>query len=237
MRVSRVGPSNELLLLRLDRPHVANAYTNAMLQRFHDAFTEARADSSLCGAIVTGTGRTFCAGADISELRKRNAEDALSLLSREVFDAWAGAPWPTIAAVNGPAVGGGFELALACDLRICTEEAFFQLPETKLGLLPAAGGIRRLVVEIGAARVKETAFFARKIDAGTALAWGLVTQVAQDTLAAAIELLASRGDRLAVHASKLLINESIDSLRGRGAEGLAQALLYNRQNAPSGEDA
>lgn len=143
------------------------------------------------------------------------------------------APWPTIAAVNGPAVGGGFELALACDLRVCAERAYFQLPEPGFGLIAAAGGIRRLAAEVGAARAKELILFARKLDAATALSWGLAARVTERAVEAAIELVetTSRLDPLAVRTAKLLIDDRYDTRRGQGAEALAQALLYSRRAA------
>lgn len=208
-----------------------------MLRTLRDELTAAQSDVDIRGAVITGTGTVFCAGADLAEIAARTAEDALSLLSREVFDALSAAPWPTIAAVNGPAVGGGFELALSCDLRICTDRAFFQLPEPGIGLIAAAGGIRRLAAEVGAARAKEIILFARKLDAGSALSWGLVAQVTERPVDAAIELVETtrRLDPLAVRAAKLLIDDRFDTRRGQSGEALAQALLYARRAARSVE--
>lgn len=204
-----------------------------MLRGLRDELTAAQGAPDIRGAVITGAGAVFCAGADLAEIATRTAEDALSLLSRDVFDMLSAAPWPTIAAVNGPAVGGGFELALACDLRVCAEGAFFQLPEPGFGLIAAAGGIRRLAAELGAARAKELVLFARKLDAATALSWGLAARVTERTVEAAIELVETAGrlDPLAVRAAKLLIDDRFETRRGQGAEALAQALLYTRRAA------
>ena len=231
VQLRRVGAEHQVLLVTLERPERANAYTAEMLVELRSAIEHARSDAALRAAVIAGAGRTFCAGADLTELGAKDEIDALSLLSRDVFDLWAEAPWPTIAAIGGAAVGGGFELALACDVRLCAPAAFFRFPEPALGLVPAAGGIRRLVAEVGPARTKELILFGRKLDADAALRWGLVAGVVEDPLSTAIDLAQSLQaiDPVAQRIAKLLIQERADTAAGRPAEAVAQALLYGRR--------
>ena len=106
--------------------------------------------------VIHGAGnRSFCAGADLEEMQIKDYSDALNLKSSKVFAAIASYPKVTVAAINGAAVAGGLELALACDIRICSEQARFFFPETKLGLIPAAGGTHRLSQVVGIGRAKE----------------------------------------------------------------------------------
>lgn len=229
--IDRVGARESVVVATLTRVERANAYTVHMLERLQRLLASARNDSSVSCLIITGAGNVFCAGADRWEIDARIDEDGLALLSREVFDAIAAAPWPVVAAINGPAVGGGLELALAADLRLCTPNASFRLPEVSLGLLPAAGGIRRLVEQVGSARAKELVLFDGNIDAFKAAQWGIVSEVVADPLAAAIdraELLATRS-RICLTAGKLLINERSGALTATASEAVAQALLYGRR--------
>jgi enoyl-CoA hydratase/carnithine racemase len=232
MQTERLGTAKEVLLVSLNRPARANAYTKGMLDELGGLIESASVDRSIRFAIVTGQGKSFCGGADLSELGTRTAEDALTLQSRDVFDRWAEAPWPTIAAINGAAVAGGFELALACDLRICGPDAHFRLPEVGIGLVPAAGGIRRLVAELGPARAKELVLFDRRLDADTALQWGLVAEIAADPRARAIAVALSLADRdpLCLWAAKMLISDQADAVGGRRAEKIAEALFYDRRH-------
>lgn len=162
----------------LRRPERANAYNNEMLAGIADALAPVIDDPAVSAVVVRGAGdRHFCAGADLDALRARDPFSVLDLSSARLFAAIAAFPKVTIAAVNGAAVGGGCELALACDLRVMSRDAFFQLPETGLGLIPAAGGTYRLPTLIGLGRAKEMIFTGRRVDADTALAWGLVNEV------------------------------------------------------------
>lgn len=239
IRQERAGQDGRILVVILDRPERANCYSTSMLHQLEDVLRESSADSSLRAAVIAGAGdRSFCAGADLGELRERTHLDGLQLESRRVFDAWAVAPWPTVAAVNGGAIGGGVELALACDLRICAPHAHFALPETGLAIIPAAGGTLRLPQIVGRARSKEMILFGRTLDADTALDWGLVSEVTQHPVSRAVELaeIAARRDVLATRLAKAAID--LTSLpTALQYESVAQALLYERKRQRPMDDA
>jgi enoyl-CoA hydratase/carnithine racemase len=173
--------------------------------------------------ILTGAGeRAFCTGADLKE-RAAMDEAARWAHNRALFDCanqLASLPMPTIAAINGFALGGGCELMLACDLRIAAAQAAFALPETNLGIIPGAGGTQRLPRLIGPSRAKELIFTARRIDAATALAWGLVGQVVPaETLLTAAQALASeiaRQSQLALAYAKAAIDAGLDTSLDEG---------------------
>ena len=134
-------------LLRLARPEKLNAIDSQMVAELRSAIETVRGDESVRAVVVTGSGRAFSAGADVSELAELGgAADFLRFLDdiQTTFTALESLPVPVIAALNGLAYGGGLELALACDLRVMAEDATLGLPEIRLGLLPGAGGTQRL---------------------------------------------------------------------------------------------
>jgi enoyl-CoA hydratase/carnithine racemase len=222
----------------LNRPARANAYDSAMLTEFGAFLDSARADARCRAVVITGSGdRSFCAGADLSEVRGRRAVDALDLQSAALFRRLAALPLVTIAAVNGTAVGGGLELALACDVRLASAHARFWFPEPLLGLIPAAGGTQRLARAVGVAAAKELILAGREWNAAEALRRGLVSEVlpGKDLLAAAAEWaarIASR-DPLALRLAKTAIDLDTGEA-GLAYEAAAEALLYERRIAAGG---
>lgn len=233
LKSTRVGSRQQIACLTLTRPQQANAYTQSTLSQFKQAIDEAVADTRVRAAVVTGAGvRAFCSGADLHELEQRECTDAFDLLSRKVFDLWAGLPWLTIAAVNGVALGGGLELALSSDVRVCSPTARFGFPEAQLGLLPAAGGIRRLARVIGEGRTKEMILLGRELDADTALQWGLVSYVGEDFQQRAVELAeeAASRDAIVIRTAKLAIGASCEDTPAIALEAVTQALLYERRS-------
>ena len=176
----RYESGDGIAAVTLDRPHRLNAFDRHLIADFADAVAQAEADRSIRVVIVTGAGRAFSAGADIKERAEQpegtevqRSSTRLSPLFRRLEQMEK----LFIAAVNGPAVGGGCELAMACDLRVAAPEATFALPEVRLGILPGAGGTQRLPRIIGPARAKELMLLGRFISAEQALAWGLVNRV------------------------------------------------------------
>jgi enoyl-CoA hydratase len=165
---------DQVALVRLDRPK-ANALSAAVLAQLAAAAEDLSADPP--GAVVLWGGRRiFAAGADIVELGDDGAP-AVGASFAAALGALADVPRATIAAVNGFALGGGLELALACDFRVCAEDARFGLPEVLLGVIPGGGGTQRLPRLIGPSRAKELIFTGRQVRAEEALAIGLVNRV------------------------------------------------------------
>ncbi len=167
--------ADKVALIRLDRPK-ANALSGEVLRQLQQAAHDLTEDPP--GAVVLWGGRSiFAAGADIVELEDEGAE----MVGRNfaaALGALAAIPRATIAAVNGYALGGGLELALACDFRVCGENARFGLPEVLLGVIPGGGGTQRLPRLIGSSRAKELIMTGRQVHAEEALAIGLVNRVA-----------------------------------------------------------
>jgi len=162
-------------VLRLDRPP-ANALSTAVLGEIADAARGLVADPP--GAvIVTGGDKIFAAGADIAEFGGPEEAARISGHFREAFDAVAEIPRMTIAAVAGYALGGGCELALACDMRVAADSAIFGQPEVLLGIIPGAGGTQRLTRLVGPARAKDIILSGRRIKAGEALNIGLCDRI------------------------------------------------------------
>ncbi len=215
-------------LLTLDRPKALNALDRATLEELLDCCGRLGADTSVRAVVLTGEGRAFVAGADIAEMRGLDAQQAevFSRLGHAVMDALESLAVPTIAAVNGYALGGGCELACACDWIYASEKARFGQPEVNLGLIPGFGGTRRLVRRVGSAWAKELVLGGEPIDAETALRIGLVNRLfAPDALLEsaldAAEKIAGKGP-LAVVAAKRVILQGQDA-DARTAHALEQA--------------
>jgi len=190
---------DKVALITFNRPAALNAVNADLSTAVGEGLERAAADPSVAVVIVTGTGRAFCAGADLKELAQRRPVEArghpewgFAGMVRHWIDK------PVIAAVNGFAMGGGTEIVLAGDLAIAADGATFGLPEVKRGLLAAAGGVVRLQRQIPLKRALELALSGDAIDAATALDWGLVNRVvpAEDVLPTALAL----ADRIAANA-------------------------------------
>ena len=185
---------NGVAVLTIERPDALNALNADLLFELGVAFELVESDLNVHALVITGTGRAFVAGADISALNKLEdifggREAALS--GQDVMNTLAALPFPTIAAVNGFALGGGLELALAADLRVASRNAKLGLPEVGLGLIPGYGGTQRLPRLIGQGRALDLILTGRHVGADEALMLGLVNRVADDALEAAKELAAS----------------------------------------------
>ncbi|MCD4748557.1 MAG: enoyl-CoA hydratase/isomerase family protein [Thermoanaerobaculales bacterium] len=171
-----------LLWITVNRPKKLNALNVATIGELEVAVTEAAADSEVWAVVLTGAGdRAFVAGADIQELNSLGAVQAKAFAERgqAVFSLIEGMAKPTVAAVNGFALGGGCELAMACHLRVASSNAVFGQPEVKLGLIPGYGGTQRLPRLVGRGRALEILLSGRNVDAAEALQIGLVNRVAE----------------------------------------------------------
>lgn len=171
--------------IALKRPEALNALSQDLLLELSQAVEVLHQDPEARVAIFHGEGRAFAAGADLKEisaLKDPFAAREYALLGQGVFSEIAALPIPTIAAIHGYALGGGLELALACDLRVAAKGARLGLPEVGLGLIPGFGGTQRLPRLIGRGRALDLILTARHVEAEEALALGLVNRVAEDAL-------------------------------------------------------
>jgi enoyl-CoA hydratase len=167
-------------IITLNRPEKLNALNKTVMQELDDAITKVIADPALSGAVITGAGpKAFAAGADIGEFIGLSAGEAKALAQRglDIFFKIERSPKPIVAAVNGFALGGGCELALACHFRIASDQAKFGQPEVNLGLIPGYGGTQRLTQLVGKGRAIELIITGSTIDATKALQIGLVNEV------------------------------------------------------------
>jgi enoyl-CoA hydratase len=209
--------------LTINRARVLNALDGETCDALASAWDRIEGDGAVRCAIVTGAGeRAFCAGADIRQLSGMDSAAALAFMAfgQRVFDRIAASPKPTIAAVNGYALGGGLELAMACDLRLAADGAFFGQPEITLGSIPGWGGTQRLPLLVGLGRARELVLTGRIIDAAEAERIGLVSRIVPAAdLAAEAQALAERIASLAPVALALA-KDALHQVEGNLAEGL-----------------
>jgi len=170
------APDSGILELRLERPEVKNAINWDVMRRLRSAIEKIQADSMAKVALVASSvPGAFCAGADLKERKLMSSSEvgeyARSL--RSIFSSFEALPIPTIAVIEGAALGGGLELALSCDLRICGENAVLGMPETGLAIIPGAGGTQRLPRIVGRSRAKELILTGRRCVAAEAVMMGL----------------------------------------------------------------
>lgn len=203
--------------ITFERPERLNTLARDLVDDLRHTLTALRHDTNVRVITLTGAGdRAFCAGADLSERRGMNDEQVRQTVAglQELTRHIATMPQPTIAAVNGYAFGGGLEIALACDLRYFSDTANVGLTETRLAIIPGAGGTQRLPRLIGLGRAREMIFRARRIDAETALRWGLceevfpLDQLKQEVLHIAQDI--SKAGPLALKQAKIAINDGIE---------------------------
>lgn len=181
MSIKKSVDEQGILILKLNRPEKLNALNEDVLCTLAQHLTEAKQDSSIKAVLLTGEGKAFCAGADISRLAECNAQTGYQFAAhgQAVFRLLETLGKPTLAAINGYAFGGGCELALATTLRVASTTAQFGQPEVKLGVIPGYGGTQRLARLIGKGRALDLCLTGRFIDAKTALQWGLINEIAE----------------------------------------------------------
>jgi enoyl-CoA hydratase len=211
----KVQKKDGIVTIELYRPQKKNSLNAELRHELEECLAALAQDREAKAVIVTGGEEVFCAGADISEIEGTSTGEAAYTHAREfqiLFDKVEALPQPVIAAVSGYALGGGCELALACDFRFASNTARFGLPEIKIGAFPGGGGTQRLRRVVGVAKAKEMIFVGDPITAEEALAVGLVSRVIpkenlmEETNGFAAKLAAL--PRLAMQASKMLINRS-----------------------------
>jgi len=228
----------------VDRPAVKNALDLETVTELRAALHELAETRDAGVLIMTGAGESsFVSGADINEIRARDREDGLAAINSSLFTAVERFPRPTIAAINGYALGGGCELALACDIRVAADSAKFGQPEVGLGIIPGAGATQRLPRIVGMGWAKHLILTGEIIDAKQALEIGLLTAVmpAAQLQVRARELARRilRQGPLAARLAKLALNASarVDLDSGLLIETLAQAICYSSEDKQEGTTA
>ena len=234
----------DALLVTLNAPERRNAIDQEMVDGLHAVLDAHERDDALAAIVITGAGdKAFAAGADIAQLRQRTSQDALAAINSSIFVRIEEFPVPVIAAIKGFALGGGCELALACDLRVLGESAKLGQPEVKLGIIPAAGGTYRLPRLVGLGRARELIYTGRMVDAQECLRIGLANVVVPDAevVDRALQFAAeiAQNGRLAVRAAK----RSLNALARPGQqnavalESALQAVLFDSDDKRARMDA
>ena len=229
MPLVEVRREGTVAVLTLNRPEKLNALSTAVERALGDALASADVATARA-AVVSGAGRAFSAGADVTEMAEQDPASIVEYYrtTGDVYERVAAARVPVVAAIHGYCLGGGLELALACDLRVAGRGAVFGLPEIELGILPSSGGTLRLVRAVGAARARELVLWRRRFSAEEAHRFGLVAEVVDDdiVLARAIEIAAEIASEpmLAVEVTRSAIDAAAES--GRDAALLIERLAY-----------
>ncbi len=230
-----------IAVVTVNRPEARNSISDVVIREMYAALDAVRADAAVGALILTGAGdEAFVSGADIHAIAARRRAEALAGLNNRLFAAIEALEKPTIAAVNGYALGGGLELALACDIRVAASGARFGLPEVKLGIIPAAGGTQRLPRIIGLGRARYLILTGDIIDAAEAERLGLVSAVVprDELLAKAREIAAKIMKRgpLAIRLAKkaLSLSAEVPLSAGLEFESVAQAILFESRDKEEG---
>ncbi len=227
--------------IRLERPPV-NALNAQVQDEIRAAAGAAADDPAVRAVIVYGGEKVFAAGADIAEMAGASYGDVVRRVAalQAAFDAVARIPKPVVAAITGYALGGGCELALACDWRVAADDARLGQPEIRIGVIPGAGGTQRLARLLGPARAKDLVFSGRMVAADEALRIGLVDRVvpAADVYATAVELVTPylTGPALALRAAKQAIDAGLgmDLPAGLAYEGELFAAMFGTRDQKEG---
>ena len=237
----RLETGGAIAVLTIDRPETRNALDAETVREMHAALDELERAGATRVLIVTGAGeQVFVAGADVRTLLARTNADVLAAANNRLFTRIEALPFPTIAAINGHALGGGLELALACDLRIASANAKLGLPETGLGILPGAGGTQRLPRIVGLGVASEMILAGTIHDAESALRIGLVSRVvpAAELLSVARELAGRIAKRapVALRLAKIALRASsnVPADWGMQLEVVAQTVLNSTADIKEG---
>ena len=235
-----VSISEQIGTITLNRPNALNAINLTMVQEL-GAVLDAWKDLSLRAVIITGAGRAFAAGADITQMQSFNALDAqhFAQVGQSIFRQLEHFSAPTIAAVNGFALGGGCELAMCCDLILAGEKARFGQPEVQLGVIPGFGGTQRLVIRVGRQRALELMMTGRMVKAQEAVSIGLALEVVEGDLierANQLALSISKNAPLAVTFVKQVVDQSVhlDLDTGLATEASYFGLCFSTEDQKEG---
>ncbi len=218
-----IAVEDGIAVVTIDRPEALNALNGELMFELATALDLLEGDLAVHALVLTGSGRAFVAGADVANLAQLDdafAGREASLAGQDLMNSLAAIPFPTIAAINGFALGGGLELALACDLRVAATTAKLGLPEVGLGLIPGYGGTQRLPRLIGTGRALDLILTGRHVGAEEALAMGLVNRVADDALEEAVALarLTLRNGPIAIGLAKEAVARGHDVTLPQGLE-------------------
>lgn len=237
---------SRIALLKLNRPEKRNALSNSLLEALDAAFTNVQQDPVVRVIVIGAQGSEFCAGADIAELRaKESAVEAAGYIKQiqRIYRKMEALDRPVIAAVQGVALGGGFELCLACDLVIAEETARFGLPEVNLGILPGAGGTQRLPRIVGRNRAKAILFSGEPVSAKEMQAAGVVHSVVPHGEAErqAVDLAKKLAEKppLAIAKLKQLVNQGVQANLETGLQLEIESIttLFGTQDQKEGMSA
>jgi enoyl-CoA hydratase/carnithine racemase len=237
-RLVEVRAEGPAAVITLKRPDKLNALSTAVEAALDDALTTPEVRGARA-VVITGGPRAFSAGADDAEMRDQDPAAILAYYraTGDVYERVAALPMPAIAAIAGWCLGGGLELALACDFRVAEQSARFGLPEVRIGIVPSSGGTHRLVRLVGPARAKELVLLRERVEAAEAAALGLVTEVVADGEALDRALALTRDlaelPPLAVAVAKQAIDAMPEASREAGllVERLAYGLLAQTADA------
>jgi enoyl-CoA hydratase len=218
--------------VELNRPAVRNALNLEMVRALHGALDDLAQRDELRAVVISGAGgKAFASGADIAELRERTHRDALLTINGSLFQKLEDFLRPTIAAIEGYALGGGLELALACDLRVASKTARVGLPEATLGIYPAAGGTWRLPRLVGIGRAKDLVFTGRILESAEAFSLGIFERLCEpgEAVATAMDLAATIAQNapLALQVAKLSLNLAARGGDPSALERAGQGLLFD----------
>jgi enoyl-CoA hydratase len=218
-----IAVDGHVAIVTIEREDALNALNAELLLELATAFDLIEGDADVRALVITGAGRAFVAGADLqafADVRDGFAGREAALTGQDVMNTLAALPIPTVAAINGFALGGGLELALACDLRVAAGSAKLGLPEVTRGLIPGYGGTQRLQRLIGLARATDLVLTGRMVGADEALALGLVNRVADDAAEAARALAqqCARNAPVALGLAKEALMRGVDVTLPQGLE-------------------
>jgi enoyl-CoA hydratase len=217
-------------LIRLNRPEALNALNSELMQALVEALQTFDADPAIGAIVITGSDRAFAAGADIKEMAEASTVQMLSSDPISRWDAIQRVRKPIIAAVSGWCLGGGCELAMACDMIIASETAKFGQPEINVGVIPGAGGTQRLTRAVGKAIAMEMVLNNRTLTAQEALTFGLINRIVppQATLEEALALAGEIAARapLAVRFGKEAVNHAFESFLSEGVADERRAFYF-----------